>query len=462
MAVRVIAVKAYLLMAFCLFGFETSLAQQSDHQPGVKLDNEYQQLVEEIYLAQGNRAKLISDIDLLWSEYQNEISQGNKARANGTILANINLFSVQPDHTLVISFVDNLLQHNERQLAETIYGRIEDASETYNLSYLNFIFAKYYARQRNWQQVNQLLPQISINLSAEDANYAYLLQGLSRQFLKKHRQSIESYNAISEDSDYFVHARLNTALANIRQGWITQAQSIIKKLIPVARSREKTELTNRMFVVLGYALLQREYFRDARNALRNVESDSVYTNRALFGIALSAISQGDLKAGLNAVDLLKQHESDDLSRDEAYLLSPYIYERLDQSILIADGFSAAIDHYQARILELEALKSLPLDFTQIHLEDSGALMLEGLELDFSQQHPAYLLTNRHNLGQLSSEIGDAGFSARIGRLADRYDRQLNAIVTSLIDQQIAYLNSYLNQARYGLARHYDNQNRDLE
>jgi hypothetical protein len=217
-----------------------------------------------------------------------------------------------------------------------------------------------------------------------------------------------------------------------------------------------------MFVVLGYALLQQEYFRDARNAFSNVESDSTFTNRALFGMALSAISQGDLEAGLTAVDRLKQSERDDLSRDEAYLLLPYIYERLDRKILVEDSFSAAIKHYQARILELEALKYLPLDFTQINLEDSGALILQELEFDFSQQYPAYLLANRHNLDQLSDEVSNTDLLSRISSLADQHDQVLNRIVTSLIDQQIAYLNSYLNQARYGLARHYDNQSRDLQ
>ena len=462
MVVRVIAIKTSLLITFCLFGFNISLAEQSDNRLAVKLDNDYQQLAEEIYLVQGNRATVNNDIESLWSEYQNNISQGNKARGNGSILANLDLFSAQPDHALVVSFVDDLLQHNERQLAETIYGKIEATDESSDLSYLNFIFAKYYSRQRNWLRVNQLLPQVSTSLTGEDAAYAYLLQGLSRQFLKKHRESIASYDAISEASTYFVYARLNTALANIRQGWTTQAQSIITKLIPVSRSRKNTELTNRMFVVLGYALLQQEYFRDARHAFRNVESDSVYTNRALFGIALSAISQGDLKAGLNAVNLLKQRERDDLSRDEAYLLLPYIYERLGRKLSIEDSFSAAIKHYQARILELEALKNLSIDFSQIYLEDSGTLMLRETELDFTQLYPAYLLTNRRNLGQLSSEIGDADFSSRIDRLIEQYDQLLNEIVISLIDQQITYLNSYLNQARYGLASHYDNQNRDLQ
>ena len=462
MAIRVIAIKASLLIVFCLFGFKTGLAEQSDHQLAVMLDDEYQQLVEEIYLAETDFAATFNDLESLWVEYQKDNAGGNKAKANGMILASIHLFSAQPDHALVISFVDDLLQHNERQLAQTIYGRVEAANAPDNLTYLNYIFAKYYARQRDWPQVNRLLAQISVNLAPEDADYAYLLQGLSRQFLKEHRQSIESYNAISRDSDYFVHARLNIAVANIRQGWITEAQSIIKKLIPVSRSREKTELTNRMFVVLGYALLQQEYFRDARNAFGNVESDSTLTNRALFGTALSAISQGDLEAGLTAVDRLKQSERDDLSRDEAYLLLPYLYERLDQKILVEDSFSAAIKHYQARILGLEALKHLPLDFTQINLEDSGALILQELEFDFSQQYPAYLLTNRHNLDQLSDEVSNTDLSSRIGSLADQHDQLLHEIITSLIDQQIAYLNSYLNQARYGLARHYDNQNRDLQ
>ena len=221
-------------------------------------------------------------------------------------------------------------------------------------------------------------------------------------------------------------------------------------------------MTNRLFVVLGYALLQQEYFRDAREAFRNVESSSTYTNRALFGIALAAISQGDHQGGLNAVNILKKREINDLSRDEAYLLLPYIFERLNRLLLIEGSFVEATNHFQARLLQLEVLKNRPLDPALLHLLESGKLILGDHEFNFIQLYPAYLITNRHNLGQLSIEITDLELSAKINKLIDQYDELLSDIVLSLIDQQIAYINSYLNQARYGLARHYDNQNKAIQ
>ncbi len=461
MAGRVIAIKELLLIVFYLCGISSALAEKADDQRIVQLDNEYQQLLEEIYLAQSGHSKAVSDLQILWSEYQH-LSKRQRAGGNGLIVANKQLFSTQADNPLVVSVVDMLLKNNERHLAETIYGLVEEANETGNLSYLDYSFAKYHALHHNWLQVNQLLQEISIDLDGDDADYAYLLQGRSLQFLKKHRQSIESYDAIADNSPYFVHARLNTALANIRQGWTTEAQSIITKLIPVSQNQRKTELTNRLFVVLGYALLQQEYYRDARNAFRNVASDSSYTNRALFGIALSAISQGDHEAGLNAVNMLKQSESYDLSRDEAYLLSPYIFERLDQSLLIEDSFFDAINYFQTRLLDMEALKNIPLNFAQLQLEESGKLKLGQMEFDFAQLYPTYLITNRHNLEQLSREISDDDLLAQVRGMTEQFDQLLGDIVNSLIDQQIAYVNSYLNQARYGLARHYDNQGKDIQ
>lgn len=464
MAVRVVASNAYLLIFCCLFGYQASVAAQSGQRNPTpeSLDAQYQQLAGEIYLHQANSAKKLADLESLRIECKELSSALKPATANGLILANINLFSTQPANPLVIEFVDELLSQNERQLAETIYGTIKAANATENLAYLDYIFARYYAHQNEWLQVNRLLSQIPVNLAADDTDYAYLLQGLSHQFQKKHRQSIKSYGAIARDSRYFLHARLNTALANIRQGWVTEAQSIIKKLIPISQDLEKSELTNRMYVILGYALLHEEYFRDARNAFSKVDADSRLANRALFGSALSAVSQGDLNAGLTAVMRLQQSARDDLSRDESYLLQPYIYERLGQDNRVGDSFSAAIKHYQARILELEALKHVPVDFAKMDLDDSGVLILQELELNFSQQYPPYLLTNRHNLEQLATEPGNEHFSSRISHLADQYDQHLEKIVTSLIDREIAYLDSYLNQARYGLARYYDDQSKDSE
>lgn len=459
MAVRVIAIKTLLLVNLYLSGAICAAAEEVNDQRIQQLDQAYQQLVDDIYRSRSTRSRSFDNIEILWSEFQDHLSRQQRVEGHGLILANLNLFAGQADHPAIVLIVERLLKHNERQLAETIYGLVEEVRGARH-PYLDYEFAKYYARQRDWLQVSRLLQEVPIDLAREDAEYAYLLQGLSLQFLKQHRQSIESYQAITETSPYYVHARLNTALANIRQGWTIEAQSIISELIPVSRSRNQTELTNRMFVVLGYAMLQQEYFRDARNAFRNVESGSSYAARALFGITLSAVSQGDLVAGLNAVKSLKQRRGHNLSRDEAYLLLPYIHDRLNQPSQIEDSFIDATNHFQSRLLQLQAIANRPVEFDELHLQESGKLTLGEQAFDYLKHYPVYLLINTGNLHQLIEEMSDSDSLTRIQDLKTQYDRLINDIVNALVEEQIEIINSYLNQARYGLARHYDNQSRN--
>ena len=181
------------------------------------------------------------------------------------------------------------------------------------------------------------------------------------------------------------------------------------------------------------------------------------------GISLTAISQGDYVGGLNAINALKQKAGTDLSSDEAYLLVPHIYEKLDQALSIEGSLAESMNHYQSRLLQLSALKKQSRDFDKIQLEQpTGALMLDGIRFNFSQHYPRYLLDNRHNLSQLATEVTTPRLLDRIKTLIEQYDRVLNEAITTLLDQHIKYINSYLNQARYALARHYDNQLVDVQ
>ncbi len=422
-----------------------------------RLDESYQTLANEIYHIKNSAFTGIDDPDVLIERFNQLNAQRKIVSANRLIDSNLQIVIRYADDPAIVQLTDSLLKQNERQLAEKIYGLIENSGNQSNLPYLDFTFAKYYARHRQWQAVNQLLEDIFTELSGDDVDYAYLLQGSAQQHLKRHRKSVDSYGHIPPSSPYYVHAQLNTALASIRQDWITEARSIIEKIIPVSRGRKNNKLTNRIYLVLGYALLQKEYFRDARKAFRSIDLNSQYTNRALMGISLTAISQGDYVGGLNAVNRLKQKQGQDLSDDEAFLVLPYIYEKLEQPLNIEASFSESIDHYQARLLQLSRLKRRLPDLDNLQLEEpSGDLVLDNIRFDFNRHYPRYLLVNRRNLYLLANEVSRPDLLARISTLSSQYDQALHAAITTLIEQHIGFITSYLNQSRFGLARYYDN------
>lgn len=421
-----------------------------------QLDEAYQQLSNEYYQASTRDSNRVDDIEQLVELTTRMKSQQQSVEANRLIYASQQTIENNPDQPGVVQLVESLLDDNERQLAEAIYGLVDQSGDEITLANLRFVFAKYHAGLNQWLEVTQLLKDIIPQLQGRDADYAYLLQGSALQHLRKHRQSVESYANIATTSPYYIHAKLNTALASIRQGWITEARGIIDSIIPLSSQTENRELTNRIYLVLGYALLQKEYYRDARQAFRNVGLGSRYTNKALMGISLTAISQGDYVGGLNSVSVLKKGQANDLTTDEAYLVLPYIYEKLDQKLSISSSFSEAIDYYQKRLLALDALKRKPVNFDRLRLESqSGDLLLDVMRFNFSQQYPAYLITNRHSLGVLASVSNQPKQTKAIDKLLRKYDAILKEVISSLIEQRRKFITSYLNQSRFGLARHYD-------
>ncbi len=421
------------------------------------LDEAFQQLVYDYYVENTNQSEVVDSIAQLSAGFDKLNSQQASVSAYQLVFTNLETLSANSSDPLIPQLVDHLLGNNQRQLAETIYGQVSDYGDEGNLSNLNFVFAKYYAQHRQWHQIEGLIKDSFDDLVGANSDYAYLLQGSARQHLKQHRKSLESYGNIPESSPYYVHAQLNTAIANLRQGWLTEARLIIEPLL--ANNPDRTdELTNRIYLFLGYALLQKEYNRDARKAFRQISRDSQYTTRALMGISLAAISQEDYIGGLNTVTVLKQGGGSDLSSDEAYLLAPYIFEKLDQPQSISSSFTESVDHYQTRLLQLNAIRQRPLDFRTLKLEpNTGDLILDGIRFDFNRQFPSYLFMNRKFLGHLQASSNGTRIASRVSALVQKYDQALTEVVFKLLDQRTQFTNSYLNQSRFGLARHYDNQ-----
>ena len=260
------------------------------------LEDEFKGLSSEFYqntssYSDTSRQK-ITDINQLLIKV-NKLNTANDS-ITAIQLIHFNLATVKDnlDTKAVFSIIELLLDKNEWNLANSLFQTIKDDGDKSLLATVQFLFAKYHAKRNEWKQVNKLLEGHFTELSEENAAYAYLLNGSALQHLKKHRQAVSNFDKIKATSQYYHYAQLNTAIANIRQGWWTDAQVKIRNLIKVYNKSNEDELTNRLYLVLGYALLQREYYRDARDAFRNIGLNSRYTNRALLGIGLTATSQG--------------------------------------------------------------------------------------------------------------------------------------------------------------------------
>lgn len=427
----------------------------------IQLELVFQRLSAQIY--QHNAAELkhnnliATDIDQLLVEVSKVTNARQSIQIIQLLYASLELIQDNLDNIGVLQIIEFLLTYNELELTLTLFEDIEQEGDKFLIASIQLMLADYHSARNNWGQVHALLPSTFSELPAEQSAQALLLDGVALQFLKQHRKALKVYAKIPQDSQYRIYAQLNSAIAELRQGWITNARQQIEGLISARSRQEENELTNRLYLVLGYALLQKEYYRDARDAFRRIGLDSQYANRALLGIGLTATSQGDYVGGLNVLSILQNKKSSDLSRDESFLLLPYVYEKLRQEITATASYTTAIDFYQQRLASLDQLLAQHFDMMDIqYRENTGSLIVNENDFDYKNQFPIALIQNFQQLAELAMVTKGNTQQKEIEALLLQHDRVLQKVIKALINQRKTYLISYLNQSQYGLARLYDN------
>jgi tetratricopeptide (TPR) repeat protein len=327
------------------------------------------------------------------------------------------------------------------------------------LSYNYFLLAQYYEQRQNWQAVQGALSKINIrDLRTGDAHYYQLLMGYALQNLKDHRKSVQYYQQIPSSSPYFAHAKLNEGTANLRQGWWTEAHLEFERAIQFLTEHPRDEdLRNRLLVVLGYSQLHYEFYRDARNTLRKVAVNSSSSNKALMGIGLAAAYQKDFAGAANAFRLLAEKPTSDLSVDEAFLLLPYAQEETGNKEAAGLAYQKAIDHYQRKLEQLHRLQDGILTANQNNLlkgvEDAEVRSAE--IFGGSAAVPGYLQKNFANLLQMPPLPGETDLEKAAQDLRQRYQTYLRDTIAHNIEARRAMLDSYLSQAKFGMAKLYD-------
>lgn len=365
------------------------------------------------------------------------------------------------DSKEVIDIVDFLLNRNSLFLANKIYKVAKNEGESSLVSNISFIYAKYYIKRKEWEKALIHIKGTYNALTSEDANLARLYTGIALQKLKKHRPAVKIYSQITKGSKYYPTARLNIATAYIRQDWWTDAHNEINNLINNKNLRKNNETINRLYLVLGYSLLHKEFYRDSREAFRNIELDSAYFNKALLGIALTATNQEDYIGALNAINILKEKQNYDLSVDESHLLLPYIYEKLSRNLTASAGYTDAQMYYQERIKKINLIKMHNnIDAKEI-LKNNHKINIENNIIDASKHYPASFLENSTHLDELSiykTHIKDKILLKRFSSLRNKHASLLAKITNDVFNTRLTHLESYMNQSRFGLARLFDNSN----
>jgi tetratricopeptide (TPR) repeat protein len=217
------------------------------------------------------------------------------------------------------------------------------------------------------------------------------------------------------------------------------------------------ETHNRLYLMLGYSLLNNQYFRESRESFRNISIDSQYANRAMMGLALAAMNQDDSLSALNLLLTLNKETSHELVVEETYILLPHLYQKLKRYKTASDAYDKAISYYNKRIKLLNSVLNME-EVAKPSLDMNGEITLGNTLFKLSDIYSVYFLHNRENLSKLIKHINSPLLLEKVNSLISEYDDAAQIIMKQKLAQRADILNSYLNQSIYGLAQLYDNAN----
>jgi hypothetical protein len=427
------------------------------------LDSRFHQTSIHLYtkLARSDAYPKADSIKALAESVDRLRSQNQQIDAVATVMRNIVLVEKNIDTTPIISICGLLLETNEWNTASELYKRLKKQGDKSLVSNVSLSMAKYHFARNEWKDTIGIVESARSDLPPEDYNHALLIQGIALQHLQKHRVALAQYGKIPKTSRYYAAARLNMAVANIRQDWWTDAHIIINDLLKDKTHASNDALTDRLYTVLGYSFLQQQYYRNSREAFRNVSLDGQYTNKALLGIALTAAYQDDYVGALNAIRILKDKKAGDLPVDEANLLQPYFYEKLQQLTTANAGYAEAILYYEKRTSSIKDAMQVSQDDInkQLLAGSSNSVTINGEVVDLGEKLPKFVFDNVRLLSLFEPHIrkmGDAPLQREYNALCADYNMTLKNAAQSVLDEKSAHITHYMNQSRYGLARMQDN------
>ncbi|WNO08077.1 hypothetical protein [Teredinibacter sp. KSP-S5-2] len=403
----------------------------------------------------------LPDIRSVEKKVRGLINDDNPLLAVLTIAANISVIEQNIDEPFVVDLTWFLYQQNAKAVADKIYYTAKSEADDIALSRITFQLAKYYFLRGDWNKTLLTLRIVDINaaLTSDEIDYSNLMKGISLQRLRKHRKSVKFYDAIEPNSPYYTIALLNKAVAYLRQEWWTDAQIELQKAIKHEEANKNDQFADRLYLTLGFSQIQFEFYRDARETFRSISIEGPYTNRALLGIGISAMHQGDFVGALNAFNILINKGIDAPSVHESHLLSPFVYEKLKQNRVASAKYSEAIAYFQrlsselgSQITQLNQNRVLELAQTQIHQNTQ----LIPSEAQFSSiEFPAEPLKNIARIQAMKQLPLSAKEQQQLDALLNQYLAFTVGEISAQLDDKQNIFNSYLSQSRFGLAKLYD-------
>lgn len=453
-----------LLLFICLFSGAHTYANTKE-----ELNREFAELAHKVYSVESKKipAELrgIKNIEKLSQKTKQLINQNKDTLAILTLTANLQTIENNIDHTLAADILWYLYNQNAKGLADYIYSYAEDSGDGFAFSQAIYQRGKYHFLRGEWNLAITVLNSIESNSALKDVDIDYmnLMKGICLQNMRWHRKSVKFYDAIEPSSPYYSTALMNKAVAYVRQDWWTDAQIELERAIKHEDKFKNNDLVDRLFLTLGFSQIQFEFYRDARETFRSISLEGKYTNRAVLGIGISAMHQGDFIGALNAFNILIQKGTNESSVHESHLLVPFVFEKLKQPKVASAKYTEAIAYFQhLSSLHGSNISSLDEDYIEAIIQARSAIpksdedsILNFNSIDFKSQLSRETLLNLKHINTLTEMTSHTRLKQQLLTLKKAYIKQAIKELDTTYSQQQDIYSSYLSQSRYGLAKLYD-------
>ncbi|OZG74378.1 hypothetical protein BTA51_05040 [Hahella sp. CCB-MM4] len=225
-------------------------------------------------------------------------------------------------------------------------------------------------------------------------------------------------DGFDESSSYAPYFYFNLGIAFGKHAEIDRSVNSLKKVIAYnGASEELSRLSDRAYMALSFLYAQNDDLADSKLQLEQVKSHGAYSNRGLLGASWLAVNKGDFKEALAPLNTLVTRSIALPEVQEAILLRPYVYEKLNLNGRAAMGFIEADTQYGDA---LDWIKSARVSLKQADMMELFVRNLDKVlgESDWFGQAPSVSLNKLSPF--LVELMSDHSFQSVLKDLRDLY------------------------------------------
>ncbi|MFQ5900336.1 MAG: tetratricopeptide repeat protein [Thermodesulfobacteriota bacterium] len=173
---------------------------------------------------------------------------------------------------------------------------------------------------------------------------AHYFEGISLLNLNRLEESRHALTLVPEDNSFYPYARTLLAQIGAMRRDLKDAEAYLRKLL-FHPSIEETGLTERLHILLGEVLFERELFSEASEEFLKIPFKSPFYREAVIGHAWSLVKMGRYEEAIPVAEEIKPILPYDTIEQDVLIILGYCYLNLGM-------FEEAIDHFQTLLMTI--------------------------------------------------------------------------------------------------------------